>query len=186
MSGLSIVAALTIMGGATFAAFSDSATTTANTFATGNADLQIAVNSTDPLVFSDSIAGPNFSGILPGQTKNFDFWLKNNSTATLTLDLTADVSSITPSEDGAQGIDNALLISWVCDSNGNNSLGDESPTAEFSPRDWLNGGNASVGSLAAGAQKFCRMSGRLPSSADSTVANQSVAFDVRYDATQAP
>lgn len=186
MSALSIVSALTIMGGATYAAFSGSATATNNTFATGNADLQIALdtgNNTE--VFGSNIAGPTFTGILPGQTKTFNFWLKNNSTTPIGLDVTADVSGIDPADDNSQVIDNTLLVSWTCDTNGNNSLGDETPTPEFSPRDWLNGGNASLFlNLGSGVQRFCQMTGRLPSSADNTVAGQSVAFDVKYDGSQ--
>lgn len=186
MSALSILGALTIMGGATFAAFGDTATATANTFATGIAALKISQDNSGPVSFLDTIPGPNFAGIIPGQTKNFDFWLKNESDTAITLNLTADVNAISPLDDPTQDIDNVLLVSWNCDTDLDNDLGNNTPSAEFSPRDWLNGGNASVGSLNTGQQMFCRMSGRLPSTADNTVAGETVAFDVIYDATQAP
>ncbi len=185
-SVVSIFSALAIMGGATFAAFSDTATTTGNTFATGNADLQVAPDvSGNAGTFVETMPGPTFSGMFPGQTKTFDFWLKNNSTATIPLDLTADISAINPSNDGDQQLDNVLLVSWLCDIDHDNSLGNNTATAEFSPRDWLNGGNASVGSLGPNQQMFCRMIGRLPSSADSTVAGQTVIFDALYGGVQA-
>ncbi|OGH14012.1 MAG: hypothetical protein A2687_06115 [Candidatus Levybacteria bacterium RIFCSPHIGHO2_01_FULL_38_26] len=188
LSAMSILTSLALLGGATFALFTDTATSEDNTFASGNADLQISLDDPDssPVEFLDSIPGPNFTGIFPGESRDFDFWLKNNSSSVIDLDLTADVSSITPDPDGDQTIDNILLLSWTCDINGNGSLGDETPTAEFSPRDWLNGGNAALGSLIPAEEMFCRMTGRLPSTADSTVANQTVVFDVVYDATQAP
>ena len=185
MSLMSITAALVVMGGATYAAFSGSATATNNTFAAGNANLEIAVDNNGPVAFGPTIAGPNFTGILPGQTKTFDFWLKNTSSDTLTLDLVADVSALNPDPDADQAIDNVLLISWNCDTDFDNSLGNNTPSAAFSPRDWLVGGNASVGSLPSGEDMFCRMIGTLPLSADNTVAGETVAFDVKYDATQA-
>ena len=187
VSGISIFSALAIMGGAAFALFSNSASAINNTFATGNADLQIAQDlSGTPDTFGDSITGPTFTGMFPGQSRTFDFWLRNNSSSAITLDLTADVNAINPSGDGDQAIDNALLISWTCDTTGNGSLGDETPTSEFSPRDWFNGGNASLSTLAPSTNMFCRMTGRLPSSADSTVADQTVIFDALYDGTQTP
>lgn len=185
MSGLSIVAALTIMGGATFAQFSDSATVSGNTFSTGDSNLQIAANNAGiPGTYGESITGPTFTGIFPGQTKTFEFWLKNSSTAAINLDLLADVSAINPTDNITQTIDNVLLISWVCDTDGNGGLADNTPSSAFSPRDWFEGGNAALGSLEPNEEMICRMFGNLPLSADNTVANQSVAFDVRYDATQ--
>lgn len=187
LSGLSIMAALTILAGATYAAFSDFVTATGNTFAVGNADLQIALdNSGAPGTYGDTIPGPTFSGIIPGQTKNYVFWLKNASTSATPLDLTADINAIDPTDDGAQTIDNTLLVSWTCDTDHDNSLANNTPTAEFSPRDWLNGGNAGVGALTPGQQMECELNGRLPDTADNTVAGQTVSFDARYDGNQTP
>lgn len=187
MSAISMFSALAVMGGATFAVFDDTSTATNNTFATGNANLQIATDTgSGPGTFVESIAGPNFSGIYPGQTKTFEFWLKNSSTAQIDLNLDADVSAISPDPDGDQLIDNTLLVSWVCDTDGDLSLGNNTPSSEFSPRDWFNGGSANLGSLTPGEQMICRMVGRLPSSADNSVANQTVIFNVEYGATQAP
>jgi len=184
LSAMSILASLALLGGATFALFTDTATSEDNTFVSGNADLQIALDVESPGIFGESIAGPNFTGIFPGESRDFDFWLKNNSASKIDLDVTADVSSITPAGDGDQTIDNVLLVKWTCDLDGDGDLSDETPTAEFSPRDWFNGGNAALGSLTPAEEMLCRMTGRLPSDADSTVADQTVVFDVEYDATQ--
>lgn len=97
----------------------------------------------------------------------------------------ADVDAISPAGDGDQAIDNALLVSWVCDPE-NNGFGDNTPTSEFSPRDWFNGGNAALNNLVQGAQMQCQMIGRLPSSADNTVAGQTVIFDAVYNGVQTP
>jgi predicted ribosomally synthesized peptide with SipW-like signal peptide len=185
MSGMSIVASLAIMGGTTFALFDDSVTATNNTFAVGNADLQIAPDTgSGPGTFVESIPGPSFTGMFPGQTKTFEFWLKNSSTSTIDLALTADVSAINPAADGDQDVDNVLLVSWVCDTDGDGGVADNTPSSEFSPRDWFTGGNAGVGTLIPGEQMICRMFGELPSSASETVEGETVAFDAKYDATQ--
>ena len=44
--------------------------------------------------------------------------------------------------------------------------------------------NASVRSLAPCAQAQCKMQSRVPSTADNTIANETVAFDVVYDGVQ--
>jgi predicted ribosomally synthesized peptide with SipW-like signal peptide len=182
ISSMSILGALVIMGGATFAAFSDSVTATGNTFAVGDANLEIALDSTGP--FNSTIEAPDFSGMFPGQTKEYTFWLRNNSTAAIDLDLVADVTSISDPVDANAEIDNVLLVSWVCDTDGNGGLVDNTPTSEFSPRAWLDGGNTSIGSLGAGEQMVCRMFGRLPSSAGNDIAGETVSFSVEYGATQ--
>lgn len=185
MSAMSILSALTIMGGATYAAFSGSASATSNTFATSTAELLI---SSDPSgtegTFSPTVDGQDFSGVLPGQTKTFNFWLKNNS-SDMAMSLVADVSAIVDADDSSQQLDNQLLVSWTCDSDGDNSLGDETPSPEFSPRDWLVGGNASIlASLPASTKRFCQMTGRLPSTATNDAAGETMSFDVMYDGTQ--
>lgn len=185
MSLMSIVGALAIVGSATYALFDDSATATNNTFATGDANLEIALDTVSgPGTFGDSIVGPNFAEMIPGDSEVFSFWLRNNGSVGINLDITGDVSSIVGA-DPDQELDNALLVSWTCDTTGDNSLGDETPTSEFSPRDWFNGGNASLLlNIPSGTQRFCQMTGKLPITVDNTVAGETVVFDVLYDATQ--
>lgn len=185
MSFMSITAALLVMGGATYAAFSGSATATSNTFASGTVELLISLDpaGTDG-TFSPTVNGEDFSGLLPGQTRTASFWLQNTSTDSA-LSLVSDVTAITDADDLTQQLDNQLLVSWTCDTNGDNSLGGETPSPEFSPRDWLVGGNASIlPSIPAGAKRFCQMSGRLPASATNDAAGETISFDVKYDGTQ--
>lgn len=185
LSIATIGASAALLVGATVAVFTDSVTQDSNTFAVGNGNLQIAPDTVSgPGVFVESIDGPSFNGMFPGQTKTFDFWLKNSSDAAIDLDLVADVTAITDPIDENDAIDNVLLVSWLCDQNGNGILGDETPTSEFSPRDWFNGGNASLGSLIPNEQMFCQMTGRIPSSADDSISGETVIFDVEYGATQ--
>lgn len=68
MSGLSILASFAIMGGATFAFFSSSATSTGNVFAAGNLVLQVddADQTSSPTVN----ASLNFAGLAPGVTSS--------------------------------------------------------------------------------------------------------------------
>lgn len=186
-SAMSIFSALAIAGGTTYALLDDSVTATGNTFATGTANLEISLdNAGSPLGYGVTIEGPDFTGILPGESRSYDFWLRNNSTDPIVLDLNADVTTINPASDGAQDIDNALLVKWLCDLNFNDDLSDETATAAFSPRAWLNGGAADIGGLPEGQEMMCQLIGTLPESAGNSVAGESVSFDVIYAADQAP
>ncbi len=76
MSGLSILASFAIMGGATFAYFSNAGTSSANTFATGSLDLKLTdASETD----QDNVSASFGSGTLaPGScTGNQTLSLKN-------------------------------------------------------------------------------------------------------------
>lgn len=182
ISAVSILAAMALLGGSAFAVFSSSAASTANTFTTGNANLMIAPDvAGNPGTFVSSIAGPSFGGLAPGDSEDFDFWLKNVSSANVSLDLTGDVSAISTDPNN---LDSTLLIKWTCDTDHDNSLGDEISSSEFSPRDWLNGGNTALSALTQNQQMFCRMTGTLPLTADNTVSGQNVIFDAIYNGTQ--
>lgn len=184
VSAGSILASLTLLGGIAFAVFSDQATATANTFSSGNADLTIAPDTgSGPGTFASSISGASFSDIAPGFSDRFLFWLKNESTSDVDLDLTADVSSVAPPSSDLGG---ALLISWTCDTDGNGGLADNTPSSEFSPQDWEAGGNASIGTLTPGEQMICAMNARVPGTATDDISGETVSFDALYDATQTP
>ncbi len=188
---MSIVSALTLMGGATYAAFSDTVTQTANTFAAGDANLEIAADTgSGPDDFGGTLTGPNFEGMFPGETRSFEFWLRNVSDADIDLALSSDITDITPLDDaavdGGNEIDNVLMVSWVCDTSGNGGL-EETPTTEQSARALYNGASISLNAtLEPTEQMICRMIGRLPSTADNTVAGDEVEFDVTYTGDQSP
>src|SRR3989344_1186372 len=92
LSAVSIFAALAIMGGATYAAFTDTASSQDNTFSTGSASLLISDSSDpgdDPVAYAENITGATFTGMFPGQVVEKDFWLKNDGSVALaaTVDL---------------------------------------------------------------------------------------------------
>ena len=76
MSALSIVTALSLMGGATYAFFSDSGTSSNNVFASGTLDLQL---SNDNVTYSNSVTGSfGQTNMIPGGTPvSGDLFLKN-------------------------------------------------------------------------------------------------------------
>ncbi|MEN9406935.1 MAG: hypothetical protein RLZZ455_151 [Candidatus Parcubacteria bacterium] len=188
MSAMSILTALSLTGATAFAAFTSQATSTGNTFSSGNANLQIAIDNTGVAgTFAATLTDAfNVTGVTPGYDAVHRFWLKNASLSAISLDMITDISGyVAPDPEDVALADN-LLVSWRCDLNNNNSLGDETYTSEFSVKTWFDGGNTPLGSIAQGDEMYCEMRTRLLSSADSSVANGSVDFDVKYDATQTP
>lgn len=185
MSMLSIVAALTLMGGATYAQFASSALSDNNTFATGNADLKIAPDvNNGPGTYAAFIPGFSATGnIFPGYTQNFKFWLKNTSTTAI------DLSNIARFVD-VQGtgfiepLQDALQVTFTCTRIGDSVVTTAGP---FSVNAW-EAGQAPVGTLLGGnvpaSEAQCVMNASLPLSADNTVQNSTVRFDAQFDATQ--
>lgn len=189
LSLASIAAAGALAVGATFAFFSDSTQVLGNTFTTGNADLQIAVDSSNSAgTYGGSIVGVNFTGIEPGFTGQKLFWLKNNSSSTITLDLKSDLANLGGSFHGTDGsLPDKLYVRFRCDSD-NDGLGDteDTVTGEFSVNTWITGGDDSLGSLAQNAQVQCRMEARLDSGAGNEIANGNISFDAIFNGNQAP
>lgn len=102
LSGLSILSALALMGGATFAYFSDVGTSTGNTFSSGTLNLQLDdTNESATESVTNSITATNF---LPGQSVN-GFISLHNPTGSLpiaevemTLDTTETADPADPSD----------------------------------------------------------------------------------------
>ncbi len=188
LSALSIVTALALTAGATYAFFTDQATSTGNTFSTGNANLQIGQDTGDEntVAFGDSYLAPDYSDLTPGFTSNSDFWLRNTSSGTISLNILADltVTAETPGSDATDNLKDNLLISWNCDTDDDGSLGNNTPSSEFSVNQWATGGNADLGTIAPNNAIFCRMTARVPSSATNEIAGDSLSFDGLFDATQ--
>lgn len=188
MGGLSIVAALTLMGGATFAQFTSSATLDNSTFATGDASLGIAADSADAPVlgYSTTITGFGpINNIAPGYSANFVFWLRNGSSSAINLDVIAKLTGVS----GDEVLQDALKITFTC----TRRDGTTTIAGPFSVNDW-EAGSAPVGTLLSGGtadglgsdETQCVMNVNLPLSSDSSVANKTVTFDGQFDATQAP
>lgn len=190
MSALSIVTIVGLVGGATFALFTDQATANDSTFASGEADLKLALDAGagEPaaLAFTDSIDGPDFTNLAPGFSGETTFWLKNTSTAAISLDIVADLADVTQvaGGDSTANLADNLLVKWTCDTDDNGGVSDNTPTAEFSVNAWATGGNAGLGTLAAGNAIICRMYARVPTTVGNEIEGDSVTFDTLYDATQ--
>lgn len=183
-SGMSIVAALTLMGGSAFAAFTSQATSAGNTFSVGNADLRISTDTGGvPTTFASStIPGFSGTGFFPGESRSFTFWLKNVSTSVITLDTTATLVESAASDAALKGLMN---VSFSCqDLDG---AGAVTNTGTFSVNDWETGLPQSIGSLSQNESTKCVMTVALSSAATSSLASgAAVNFDGVFDGNQAP
>jgi len=166
MSGLSIISALTLLGGTAFAAFSSSASATNNTFSTGTENLRISSNGTD---FFPTIDNPfHATNITPGYSQTFNFWLQNNGTDKLDVVAHFDGSS--------QPLDGVLVTDFDCDNGAN-------PGA-FNVTD-MKAGSVNMGSLNPAQTTLCHITVSLPSSVDNSYSGgvQSI-FNAIFDGTQ--
>ncbi len=198
ISGLSILSSLALMAGASFALFSDSASSQDNKFSTGNADLQIAedvVPQGDPGTYFDSITGVSFSDIAPGFTMNKDFWLKNNSAGDFGMNLTVDLNDLkgtTPDP-----LDDNLMVMFRCDTDQTPGINEgDATTVSKSVADWLTGDPVALPSVGAneGASNattasdqdelLCRMTASLSSEVGNAVEGTDLSFDVFFEGTQ--
>ncbi len=198
MSAMSIVTALALAGGATFAFFSDTATSNDNTFSTGNADLQITNDETSPptdpeLPYSNLIAGVSFSDIAPGFSEDKDFWLKNNSSGDFGMDVKVDLASIVAGPD----LGDELMIGFRCDTDEDGIDDGDTVIAAKSVNTW--GTDLPVALAAIGAHQdpevgatttsdqdelLCRMTASVSEEATNDIAGESVTFDGVFDGTQ--
>lgn len=195
MSALSIMASLAIMGGATFALFTDTATSQNNTFSTGNASLLIAPAGASPGTYGESIPAPaiNELNIVPGFSKDYKFWLKNDSSSAISLNLTATFDDVVTTVN--PDIANQMTVQFTCRSDTDNNISLDTVIATsgtFSVNTW-DAGSDSLGTLGLNDgdsdgtgpdEAECTMHVALPSGLDNTYANSSVMFDGVFDATQ--
>ena len=146
-SGAIVFAVLAAVAGVSGALFTTNpATATANSMSTGNAELQIAHdNGTEtpgPVEYGETITGFDpADGLVPGgPAQEFNFWLKNNSDASVDLNLFADLSGFTffdnsgetPEDLGSGGggtdIDANLEVGFSCASQGEPEVTGSTPT----------------------------------------------------------
>lgn len=167
MSGLSIVSALTLLGGTAFAAFTTTATATGNTFSTSNPDLRIQTSGG----FSSSEVGFTESGLVPGGTPvvhNFNLWNTNTG-----VDETmAATGQIVPTA-GDASLESSLNVRVTCN-NGTD-------TGYVVMSTWMST-PPSLGLIAPNAVVNCTMQVALPSG-NTTDANKSITFDSVFGGT---
>ncbi|MBP7832893.1 MAG: SipW-dependent-type signal peptide-containing protein [Candidatus Levybacteria bacterium] len=175
ISMFSILAAVGLLSGATFAFFTDTATSQDNTFATGTADLQIAVdNAGVPGAFGAEITAPAIDeeNIVPGFSKTYDFWLRNNSSTGIDMSIAAALADIITT--GNAGIQDQLTVQIDC-----GIIAGPAAVSGFT------GGPYPVrATLSAGVNVPCEMTVSLPSSVDSSYQASSVRFDGVFTGTQ--
>ncbi len=195
---------LTVVGsaltGATLALFSDSSTSTGNTFSTGNADLLISSDDNllpnGPDSYGPSIPGVDVGNIYPGFSFDKVFWLKNESNADISLVTTAALLNLSGTSQG--DLPSNLLIKFTCDTDANGlGLGDTS-SPEKTVSAWIvdpavnlgtigiNVGPGNAGSNSDADELLCKMTARLPSTADNTLAGKDLKFDAQFVGTQVP
>ncbi|MBI2021770.1 hypothetical protein HYS93_02710 [Candidatus Daviesbacteria bacterium] len=123
MSGISILSAMAIVVGATYAYFSDSGTSSENVFTAGTLDMQLSNNNEG---FADNVtATVGGSNMAPGDTFNGDLFVKNSGSTNanhIDLDFTNSVtegagvgSGTTPNFASVLEI---TAMSWDSDANG--------------------------------------------------------------------
>ncbi len=181
LSGMSILASVSIATGAAFAVFTDTAQSTGNTFSTGNADLQIAqdldgVAGGSPGTFGNDIPAPAIteSGIFPNFSKTYFFWLKNNSTSTINLGLAANFAAVVTSVNPS--IADQLNATLNCGGG---------PVGPFTINAWAVAPISLANSLLPGAQIECSMVVSLPN-VDNTFQGSGVTFNGVFTGTQTP
>lgn len=127
LSILTIIITISLVGGATFAVFSNKATSGPNTFATGNADLKIAIDTDKDGVKSawqddvepwNQYMQDNWQNLYPGWEDSYWIYLKNDSNSPITLKVRPEIANI---NDWNNLLDNIYLgFSW---SDGSHQVG---------------------------------------------------------------
>ena len=166
MSGLSIISALTLLGGTAFAAFTTSAVAQNSTFSSSAESLTV---SSDNNTYLQTITSP-FVGtnVNPGYNHTFTFFLKNEGPDSLDISATFAGGSSSILED-------VLSTDFSCDNGAN------PPAASVTA---MRSGSVSLGTLASGVATTCTMQVTLPFSVDNNYQNLNSAFNAIFNASQ--
>lgn len=168
MSGLSIISALTLLGGTAFAAFTTTASATGNTFSTTNPNLQINTGTG----FGTTANGFTETGLVPGGTPTIhNFTLFNTNTGpsdTMTLG-----GLINPTA-GDPSLESSLKVRVTC-ANGTD-------TGFVVMSTWMSTSQP-IQTLAPNTTTACTLQVGLPSG-NTTDANKSITFDMAFSGTQ--
>jgi predicted ribosomally synthesized peptide with SipW-like signal peptide len=186
LSLLAIIATVALVGGATYAVFTNAATSGPNTFATGNADLKIAIDTDKDGVKSDwaDSATPAFpegwTNLYPGWENSYWIYLKNNSSSPITLKVKPklNITSYTAWQlwdevymeiswaDGTHSSGSWPLRAWVTPPDDNPYLEPVLPQG-YDTGPWV--------------VKFS-----IPTTAGDEIQNKNITFDLIFDGIQQP
>lgn len=176
LSILAIIATVALVGGATYAVFSSQATSGPNTFATGNADLQLRLDPDDN--WENSYEGESWDNLYPGWSDSYNVYLKNNSNSPITLKVMPklDITSYTAWQlwdevymeiawsDGSHSTGSWPLRAWVTPPDNNPYLEPVLPQG-YDTGPWV--------------VKFS-----IPTTAGDEIQNADITFDLIFDGIQ--
>lgn len=164
LSLLSIVGALTIMGGSAFAAFTTTATATANTFSTTTPNLTVNVNGTGD---GTTEPGATVTGLVPGTPGATQTFVLTNHDTDLTGDLATTLQFNVSGSNTLPGGD--LTITVNC--------GAGNITDTYSG--WISTGHA-LGTVPHSSFLTCTMIPTLNSGVGNSDINKSAIFDAVF------
>jgi hypothetical protein len=163
MSGMSILTALTMMGGSAFAAFTATATTVGNTFSTSNPNLNV---STDGTTFGPTKPGFNVSGLVPGTTTAAQsFTLQNTGTDNMPVSAKFNYDTALNSLPGSD-----IDFTITC-------VGSNPVTHSYA--DWIATGDV-IGTVNAGQNLGCQMTATLHAGVGNEDLNKKAVFDAVF------
>jgi len=169
----------------------NNATAATNTFSVASGDiLQIAPDvNNGPGTYSTNLTNAfNAAGMLPGDTRQFKFWLKNTTADNIQLHLFGNLANYVFS--GDTDLNSKMKVQFLCDVI---NTGDDGNTPEQTLSTWTTspttgkkmfdqGGTAILGTTPTTNQAQCTMKVTLDSS--STDAGDSVQFDAIFNGEQ--
>ncbi|HUV71563.1 MAG TPA: SipW-dependent-type signal peptide-containing protein [Clostridia bacterium] len=186
LSILAIVATVALVAGATYAAFTNKATSGPNTFATGNADLKIAIDTDKDgtkSAWQDSVipAFPErWENLYPGWEDSYWIYLKNESSAPIDLTVRPEIA-VTSHSSGQMRDKIKMEIDWQ---SGGHSTGSHPLRAWIVPPDdnpYLDPVLAPGQEAGPWVVKFS-----IPADAGNEIADQTITFDVKFNGIQQP
>ncbi len=187
MSGISIVATISLFAGVTYAQLTATAAGSGITFAAESAGLEIAQDNNGTPV-DGWLSTQDFSGIInnvfPGFNKNITFWLFNNSGADIPL--STIVTLKTPTYDPSDNdLNNNLSVGFNCYDYGTtlpSSVGTIPVTnADYALSAW---GSETLPTLQPGDYAYCAMNASVPANVTSLIPGEKVSFTANFGGTQ--
>jgi hypothetical protein len=180
LSGISIVTALTLLGGAVYAQFVVTALASGNTFSSGTPALELC-NDTNGAIgdCNNTIPSPiNVADLIPGVPQTFAFWMDNSGTDPLSP-LSAQFSGTTGTGAGGTGkLETDLAVAIDCTAGGTTNVGAVASAAFTtweSAAQTFTGGNA----LPAAGTARCVLTVELPSG-NTTDFAQALSFNATF------